>query len=737
MNKKIIYGICLVLILFCTLQSNGQAIDTSFHYVIEHQIENPQVLPKLQWVLEENNDKLSIEDILKGDFHDATFIELSEEGNFEVRTATNYWVNFKLSSTIDSDPLGLAVEYIGDCWPYEYTFMSLESFLIDSSFNITRGYSGFEYASTERDLKELINPSVINIKIRKGETKEVWLKMQKIENCKLSLKLSLNAYEDLLSAQKITRKSFINVLIYGFVISFFILVLFIFLWFKEPIYIWFIVFQLSFLLLRICIDFRNEIYFNLFLESQKLFARIVPIFEAIRYIALLQFGRIFINSRVKFPRVHKLLRYPIIAIPILTALGYVFRMLLNTNYVSLEMAVYLNEGWYFIRKFVLFSISLSIISSLLIFIFSKDKLAKVFAIGFILPVTGNIIRQIHEATTHNPIGIDYDLLVSGGMLATMTLALAYRFRYIILDKKAALEDKLLAEQSNSKQLQLINEASNKFVPQKFLKFLDKKNILEAYLGDFVEKEVTVLFSDIRDYTTLSEGMTPHDTFQFVNDFNKKMGPIITNHSGFINQYLGDGIMAIFPESCDDTITCAVNMQYKLHEDNLLRIKNNQKPISMGIGLHHGSLIMGIIGDDERLDAATISDTVNVSSRIESLNKQFGTSLLVSHEFYTKLKYKNRYHLRYLGQVSVKGKKKNIGIYEWLNPIDEVNTAYKLMTQDKFSQGLILLENGNLIKAKSIFQTILSINPKDKASQFYYDYCEHNSMSMKNELIVHS
>jgi len=117
------------------------------------------------------------------------------------------------------------------------------------------------------------------------------------------------------------------------------------------------------------------------------------------------------------------------------------------------------------------------------------------------------------------------------MTLTMLFGLIYRFWEV--------------EQQKTKQLRQINIVSNKFVPKTFLNFLGKSNILDATLGDYVEKQVTVMFSDIRDYTSLSEKMTPKQNFKFVNRFNQLMGPIIQHNKGFINQYLGDGLMAIF------------------------------------------------------------------------------------------------------------------------------------------------------------------------------------------------
>jgi class 3 adenylate cyclase len=168
----------------------------------------------------------------------------------------------------------------------------------------------------------------------------------------------------------------------------------------------------------------------------------------------------------------------------------------------------------------------------------------------------------------------------------------------------------------------IHEITKKFVPNEFIRALGKEALTDVKLGDQVEKIVTVLFTDIRDYTSLSEQMTPDENFRFVSSFNEILGPIIRTHGGFINQYLGDSIMAIFPGDPANALKSAIDMQKALVEFNAKRKKKGRPAVKAGIGMHTGPLIMGITGDEHRLDAATISDTVNTAARIESLTKHY-------------------------------------------------------------------------------------------------------------------
>src|SRR6187455_2281359 len=137
---------------------------------------------------------------------------------------------------------------------------------------------------------------------------------------------------------------------------------------------------------------------------------------------------------------------------------------------------------------------------------------------------------------------------------------------LALQSSTAIESAMLYEKNireareREEAILRIHEVTKKFVPHEFIRSLGKETLTDVKLGDQVEKIVTVLFSDIRDYTTLSEKMTPEQNFKFVCSFNERMGPAIRKNNGFINQYLGDAIMAIFPNQASDALAAAIDMQ---------------------------------------------------------------------------------------------------------------------------------------------------------------------------------
>ena len=280
------------------------------------------------------------------------------------------------------------------------------------------------------------------------------------------------------------------------------------------------------------------------------------------------------------------------------------------------------------------------------------------------------------------------------------------------------KDELLARIKTQVDLHRIFDVAGRFVPNAFLHSLNRERITEVALGDHTEQEVTVMFCDIRDYTVLAETMTPEENFRFVSAFNRRMGPVIRKHGGFINQYLGDAIMAIFPKEPAAALHAAVEMQQILQAYNAKRQAKGREALKMGIGMQTGPLIMGIIGDENRMDAATIADTVNTASRIESLTKYYGVSILLSEDSLQKIGDKTSLHLRYLGKVQVKGKKVPVSLHECFNGDTPEVAAQKLETRADFENGLTLYFNRTFAEAAAVFNQVLQQSPEDHAARLF-------------------
>ena len=297
---------------------------------------------------------------------------------------------------------------------------------------------------------------------------------------------------------------------------------------------------------------------------------------------------------------------------------------------------------------------------------------------------------------------------------------------LALQSSAVIESALLYEKNireakeREDAMRLVYEATGKFVPYEFIRSLGHNVITDVKLGDQVEKIVTVLFSDIRDYTTFSEQMSPEENFKFVCAFNERMGPAIRKNKGFINQYLGDAIMAIFPGNASDALSAAIDMQKEVEQLNSVRALNNQSPIRIGVGMHTGPLIMGITGDADRMDATTISDTVNTASRLESLSKHYKANIIISDASLKQITEKEHFHLRYLGLVQLKGKQESLHIHECFSDHTGDEIIKKKSTLSAFNEGINQYLTSSFDNAVKTFQSITEIHPEDHTAAFFLD-----------------
>ena len=274
------------------------------------------------------------------------------------------------------------------------------------------------------------------------------------------------------------------------------------------------------------------------------------------------------------------------------------------------------------------------------------------------------------------------------------------------------KDEMIARVKTQLQTFDIYEATGRFVPHQFIQTLGRQGITDLERGDMVERNVHVMFSDIRDYTSLAEDMSPKDNFNFVNSLASKVGPIVKSNNGMINQYLGDTIMMLFLNNADDGVRAGIETLRMTEAYNLHRKSKSRKPIKLGMGIHSGPLIMGIIGDSNRTEAAVISDTVNTASRMEGLTKHFGVNFILSEATVQKLSDPERFNLRYLGKVQVKGKYQPIGIYECFDGDVPEQVRLKKNSMSGFRKGLEAYYHKDMPGALKHFEAVYQANPAD-------------------------
>lgn len=270
----------------------------------------------------------------------------------------------------------------------------------------------------------------------------------------------------------------------------------------------------------------------------------------------------------------------------------------------------------------------------------------------------------------------------------------------------------------TQKLSQLNLAFSRFVPRQFLQFLDKDSIVEVQVGDQVQKEMSVLFSDIRDFTQLSETITPDDTFKLINSYLQCMEPTIVDNQGFIDKYIGDGIMALFGGEVNDAVNAGIAMLHRLREYNQERRNQGDSPLRIGIGINTGSLMLGTVGGCNRMDTTVISDAVNLASRVEGLTKEYGVSLLISHHTFLGLQQPTDYAIRLIGQVQVKGKAELVTVYEVFDADSPEIKAGKLATLKLFTEALSFYHLQAVEQAAQGFEEVLRLSPRDRVAQLY-------------------
>ena len=250
---------------------------------------------------------------------------------------------------------------------------------------------------------------------------------------------------------------------------------------------------------------------------------------------------------------------------------------------------------------------------------------------------------------------------------------------------------------------------------------------EEFLGG-KSSEITVLFSDIRSFTTITESLGAQGTVKMLNDYFTIMVDCITREGGMLDKFIGDAIMAGFgiPVSHDDdedrAVRAAIAMIVELWEWNVEREARGEDPIDHGVGLNTGMVVSGNIGSPKRMDYTMIGDGVNLAARLESACKLYSSRLLISE--FTKVKLRGTYKLRDIDVVVVKGKTEPVGVYEVLDYHTEETYPNLMDNVNYFNEGVKEYRAGNWDKGIGRFREAISANETDKLAQTYIERCEH-------------
>jgi two-component system sensor histidine kinase ChiS len=324
---------------------------------------------------------------------------------------------------------------------------------------------------------------------------------------------------------------------------------------------------------------------------------------------------------------------------------------------------------------------------------------------------------------------------------------------------------LRSQQSQSKLNQLVKEQSRQqiaaaweindyisekfrlFVPEQYLHRIAPQGVESIQLGNAREEEISVLFCDIRGFSTIAETQSPMETFEWLNAFFTQMSQAITTHHGFIDKFLGDAILAVFDrQGChaEDALDAAVTMQQTLAKFNCDRHQYNlEQPLNVGIGIHTGMGLIGTVGSDDRMDSTVIGDVVNTAARIEELTKLYGCPILASNTTiaHATVSFKKTplntqsnnefspcvplasYYIRWVDRVIPRGKSRVLDLYEILGTPTKQLDVVKLLSQSLYNAGIQAWHQEEFIQALGYFQQVVAQNPTDAIAKLYVERCQ--------------
>jgi class 3 adenylate cyclase len=277
--------------------------------------------------------------------------------------------------------------------------------------------------------------------------------------------------------------------------------------------------------------------------------------------------------------------------------------------------------------------------------------------------------------------------------------------------------------------------------------LKERDLVKDLFGKYVQKEVadmalkselklggekqtaTVLFSDIRSFTTLSENLEPQELVSMLNRYFSIMVEYIIRYNGVLDKYIGDALMVHFgilgdiKNPADKAVMAAIDMIKSLSSFNEQQDKRNEPQIKIGIGIHTGELVAGNIGSTNRMEYTVVGDTVNLASRAEGLTKLFGARIVITVSTYRNLKGRDSYLIRPLDIIVVKGKTKPIQMYEIFDADSESVKQQKKETLQELNKAVTLYRNRNFKEARKVFLNLIKINKENELEKYFLAHCD--------------
>ncbi len=266
----------------------------------------------------------------------------------------------------------------------------------------------------------------------------------------------------------------------------------------------------------------------------------------------------------------------------------------------------------------------------------------------------------------------------------------------------------------------LTAAQQRFVPSQFLESLGHHDIARVGLGEYVAKEMSVMFADLRNFTPLTERLGPGAIIELLNRYFSRLGEPIAEAGGFIDSYNGDEIMALFDVAPDRAVAAGVAMRRALEHFNRESAARGGPALEMGIGLNTGPLVLGTVGSRDRLKCGVVGDTVNLASRIEQLTKLYRAPVLVGESTVAGLRDRQRLSLRMVDRVAVKGKQRAVVLYEVLDAETPARRAAKEATRELMVEAMENYAARAFERAHALFRRARDADPEDAVAALFVE-----------------
>lgn len=322
-----------------------------------------------------------------------------------------------------------------------------------------------------------------------------------------------------------------------------------------------------------------------------------------------------------------------------------------------------------------------------------------------------LVTAIHDIlNSYTSTAISYSLAPLGNMIVVLLQTVL-----VSTEHASALRSRL----TMAKRLQEINTTLNRFVPEKIFSLMSKTpETIEP--GHQLETDLTIMVADIRNFTALSERMSPEMNFSFINRFLNAVAPYVTKHNGFINNFIGDAFVAVFTGSPVHAVRSAIDIQKELINGDLFSPYMLDESIRLGVGIHTGVTNVGIAGGNTRMENTLLGESVVVASRLEELTKETGAYILVSERVLESLP-QDYYNVRYLGKDYQKFQQENI--YELFIDLESPDTKRKRRTQKLVEQAVHFINYQQFDKALESLERISDdVAKHDVAIAYLKNYC---------------